>query len=95
VTPAGPPEHRPVLQSWPELGGFDPPPPSLEAAREAFSRGAEAYARGADTEARGEFLRAAKLIPEAASSEYGASLERLRSIAVANAAIIGSDASGY
>ena len=94
MTSTGPAEHRPVLQGWPELSGFDPPPPSLEAAREAFRRGAEAFARGADTEARGEFLRAADLVPEAAPSEYAASLERLRSIAVANAAIIASDASG-
>jgi hypothetical protein len=94
MTPAEQADHRPVLQGWPELAGLDPPPPSLEGARDAFRRGAEAYARGADTEARGEFLRAADLIPETAPSEYAASLERLRSIAVANAHTIPPEATG-
>jgi hypothetical protein len=92
VTSADPAEHRPVLQGWPELGGFDPPPPPLDDARGAFRHAAEAYVRGADAEARAGFLRAAELIPDAAPGPYSASLEQLRSIARANAALIAHQA---
>jgi hypothetical protein len=92
VTSADPAEHRAVLQGWPELGGFDPSPPALDDARAAFGSAAEAYARGADAEARAGFLRAAELIPDAAPDEYAASLEHLKTVARANAAIIARQA---
>jgi hypothetical protein len=81
-------EHRPVLRGWPELGGFDPPPPAIDEAREAFRRGTEAYAHGADAEACAQFLRAAEMLPDSDAGPYMASLEHLRALARANAEIV-------
>jgi hypothetical protein len=89
---ADPVRRRSVLRGWPELGGFDPSPPAIDEAHDAFRRAAEAYARGADAEAREAFLRAAELIPDSAAGPYAASLAQLRAIARENAAIIARQA---
>jgi hypothetical protein len=94
VTSGDPVTHRPTLQGWPGLGGYDPSPPSIEDAEAAFQRGVDAHARGAHAEAQAEFLRAAALIPDDAPNVYAASLNELRRIARQNAEISAAASGG-